>query len=245
MASKKHKTFRVIWLTFVFVFVVWQAYSYQARGLPKHVFTRSERIEVQEDIEKISFISAIDSIETEVIFFQGGLVDPEAYAPLCRGIAEAGFSCHIVKMDWRMPAWGYEQIKNIFDLDAGNFVLAGHSQGGKVAAQFVYENTGLMKGLILLGTSHPRDVNLSKATIPTLKLYAEHDGLASVSEVLENQPLLPHNTSLVMIEGGNHSQFGYMGHLLLDSSAEISVEAQHKQILQNIILFLNSLSDQI
>jgi hypothetical protein len=241
MASKKHKIFRNIWFTIVLIFMIWQWNSYQAKGLPEQLFENSMHVEVSESSDKISFISTIDSSETEVIFFQGGLVDPEAYAPFCRAITEQGFNCHIVKMDWRMPAWGYESIEELFELESGKYVLAGHSQGAKMAAQFVYENPNLMKGLILMGTSHPRDFNMNSRSTPTLKLYAEHDGLANVKEVMTNKSLLPQNASLVMIEGGNHSQFGYMGQLLMDESAIISVGVQHEQMLNHVIAFLKKL----
>ena len=56
-----------------------------------------------------------------------------------------------------------------------------------MAAQFVYENPEVFKGLFLMGTSHPRDIDLSSSNIPCLKLYAEYDGLASVEEVMENK----------------------------------------------------------
>ncbi len=49
----------------------------------------------------------------------------------------------------------------MFNLKKGNYIIGGHSQGSKMASQFVYENPNLMKGLFLLGTSHPRDFDLS------------------------------------------------------------------------------------
>ncbi|MEY3420882.1 MAG: hypothetical protein RIR48_1171, partial [Bacteroidota bacterium] len=47
------------------------------------------------------------------------------------------------------------------------------------------------------------------------------------------------NTKLVLIKGGNHSQFGYLGKLLMDSSAEISLEEQQQQTFDNLIRFMN------
>jgi VIT1/CCC1 family predicted Fe2+/Mn2+ transporter len=75
-----------------------------------------------------------------------------------------------------------------------------------------------------MGTSHPRDIDLSSQEISCIKLYAENDGLASVAEVMENKNKLPINTDLVLITGGNHSQFGYLGQLLMDNTATISLE---------------------
>lgn len=80
-----------------------------------------------------------------------------------------------------MATGGYQQIKTLFSLTDTTirFVLAGHSQGGKMAAQFAYENKNVLLGLILRGTSHPRVIDLSSFTLPVSKLYASNDGLAS------------------------------------------------------------------
>lgn len=130
----------------------------------------------------------------------------------------------------------------LFDLANGKYVIGGHSQGAKMAAQLVYENPLTFSGLFLLGTSHPRDIDLSLLSIPTLKLYAENDGLASVPEVMENRNKLPIGTDLVLVEGGNHSRFGFMGKLFMDSSADISLEEQQKISLDNILNLLEKVA---
>lgn len=47
------------------------------------------------------------------------------------------------------------------------------------------------------------------------------------------------NTEKYVLAG--HSQFGFMGHLLMDSKAEISAEVQHELMLKHIIPFLREL----
>jgi pimeloyl-ACP methyl ester carboxylesterase len=131
------------------------------------------------------------------------------------------------------------------NLKQENFVIGGHSQGGKMAAQFVYENPKIFKGLFLMGTSHPRDIDLSPQDIPCVKLYAENDGLASVEEVMENENKLPLNTNLVFIEGGNHSQFGYLGQLLMDNSASISLEEQQNLSFEILLKFLAEINNSL
>ncbi len=209
------------------------------------MYQGNAEITVEEDEQTISFRHT-QSSEIEVIFFPGGLVDPEAYVPLARRLAEAGYNLHIIKMPWRMSTKGYNQIKTLFDLtaDDGQFVLGGHSQGGKMAAQFVYENPGLIDGLFLLGTSHPRDIDLSRRDIPTIKIYAEFDGLASVSEVKQNEHLMPRQSRLTLLEGGNHSQFAFTGHLLTDGKATISLEQQQEETLRHLLEFMNGLSSK-
>ena len=239
----KRKVFRIVWFSLVSVLFIWNWNTFQSHNLPENTFSNSGIVSVTEIDDQITFRSNHSNHQLQVIFFQGGLTDPKAYAPLCRKLAESGFTTHLIKMDWRLPQYDYQKIAGLFNLKDGNFVIGGHSQGGKMAAQIVYENPKLFKGLFLLGTSHPRDIDLSSVNIPCMKLYAENDGLASVEEVLENKKKLPKNAELVLIKGGNHSQFGYLGQLLMDSSADISLEEQQNISFENLLKFISILNN--
>jgi hypothetical protein len=241
--KKWWKIFKIIWFSLVLIFFVWNWTTFQSHNIPKDTFLNSDIVSVIETDDQITFKSDTSKNKFEVIFFQGGLTDPKAYAPLCRKFAENGFTCHLIKMDWRLPQYNYQKISNLFDLKQGNYIIGGHSQGGKMAAQFVNENPDLMKGLFLMGTSHPRDIDLSSQNIPCIKLYAENDGLASVEEVMTNKNKLPKDTKLVLIKGGNHSQFGYLGKLLMDSSSDISLEEQQQKTLDSLINFMNEIKN--
>ncbi len=237
----KRKIFKTIWFSLVLIFFSWNWTTFQSRNLPGDTFSNSTIVSVTETDDQIIFKSDTSKSKPEVIFFQGGLTDPKAYAPLCKKLAENGFTCHLLKMDWRLPQYDYQKVAVLFDLKQGNFFIGGHSQGGKMAAQFVYENPGLFKGLFLMGTSHPRDIDLSDQNIPCIKLYAGNDGLASVEEVMENKNKLPKGTKLVFIKGGNHSQFGYLGQLFMDQPAAISLEDQQQQAFQSLVNFMNEI----
>lgn len=236
--------FRIIWFSLVIIFSIWQWSTYQSRDLPRNTFSSDDKVVIEENSDIITFHSKANKNRNEIIFFQGGITDPKAYAPLCRKIAESGFTCHLIKMDWRMPMWDYKKVNSLFELKGGNYIIGGHSQGAKMASQFVYENPGLMKGLFLLGTSHPRDYELSNRVIPSMKLYAELDGLASVTEVMENKDKLPKKATLTMIKGGNHSQFGYLGTLLTDETAIIDLNEQQRQTSEALIIFFESIEKQ-
>jgi pimeloyl-ACP methyl ester carboxylesterase len=227
------------------IFSIWNWNTFQSHNLPQNTFSNSEKVSITETEDQITFKSIDSNNKLEVIFFQGGLTDPKAYAPLCRKLAEHGFSTHLIKMDWRLPQYDYQKTADLFNLLQGDFVIGGHSQGGKMAAQFVYENPKIFKGLFLMGTSHPRDIDLSPQDIPCVKLYAENDGLASVEEVMENENKLPLNTKLVFIEGGNHSQFGYLGQLLMDNSASISLEEQQNLSFEILLKFLAEINNSL
>ncbi len=231
-----------MWISLACIFMLWNWSTFQSEDVAEDILQTDESVDVAITDDLLSFSSKSPGGATEVLFFPGGLVDPLAYAPLARKLAENGYTTHVVKMPWRLAQNGYTRINELFNLSdpSKKFVLGGHSQGAKMAAQYVYENPGTIDGLFLLGTSHPRDIDLSAMTIPTLKLYAEFDGLASVREVMDNKTKLPENTSLVMIAGGNHSQFGHMGSLLMDEEATISRDQQQQLTLKHLLSFLES-----
>lgn len=145
-------------------------------------------------------------------------------------------------MPWRLPSYGYTKPKELdfFKDSTKQYVLAGHSKGGMMATQFVYENPTLIDKLILLGTTHPRDFDLSKSSIPIMKIYGSDDGVAKAKSIESNKPKLPTTTKYVLIKGGNHSQFGYYGSQLGDNEASISREEQQKIILDSILSFIKS-----
>ena len=82
----------------VIIFFIWNWTTFQSHNLPKYTFLNSDFVSVTETDDQITFKSVTSKNELEIIFFQGGLTDPKAYAPLCRKFAENGFTCHLIKM---------------------------------------------------------------------------------------------------------------------------------------------------
>ncbi|MDW3646372.1 MAG: alpha/beta hydrolase [Bacteroidia bacterium] len=240
--KKIWKVIRIIWISSGLLSMIWLWSNFWPRDIEDKVFQSDEKVLVQETESMLSFLST-EASDTEVIFYPGGMVNPISYAPLARKLAESGYSVHIIRMPWRMATKGYKQILDLFDLNdpEKKYVLGGHSQGAKMAAQFVYEHPSLMKGLYLLGTSHPRDIDMSEIEIPCVKLYAELDGQASVGEVMQNKELMPKGSEMIMIAGGNHSQFGNMGKLFMDDSPKIDRIEQQEIVREHLLEFLNKL----
>jgi pimeloyl-ACP methyl ester carboxylesterase len=115
--------------------------------------------------------------------------------------------------------------------DVPRWIVAGHSKGGAVAARLAYENATALAGLVLIGTSHPRDFDLSGTSIAVTRILGTRDGIAEVEKSERNRRLLPASARWILIEGGNHSQFGYYGFQPGDCPATISREEQQRQTL--------------
>ena len=76
------------------------------------------------------------------------------------------------------------------------------------------------------------------------KIYAVNDGLASTDEVHANARYLPDDTTWILIEGGNHAQFGYYGSQLGDNAATISRERQQELTVDAILAALKSVQEK-
>ncbi|MDY7395164.1 alpha/beta hydrolase [Aureibaculum sp. 2210JD6-5] len=238
--KKIFKIFGAVWIFIGIAFFIYMYSTFKAKGFDKSILKSDRDIEINISDEYIYFVPKSISKST-IFFYPGALVDPFAYSPLCRKLSENGYKTIIVRMPWRMATKGYNLIKerNLLT-DKNSYTLIGHSQGGKAAGQFVYENTKSIKNLILLGTTHPRDIDLSNLEVNILKIYGSNDGVASSEKIEKNKSKLPLNAEFYEIKGGNHSQFGYYGHQMGDNTANITREVQLNSIVSKILGFLKS-----
>ncbi len=243
MRSKKRPLKKILattWMTVGVLFILWLVYSYQAHGVGDQLLESSSTVETSVTSDYYLF-TPTKAFQNVFIFYPGALVDPKAYVPLCRKLAEHGIKAYLVKMPWRLASQGYNKpiALHLFDDSSKTYTLSGHSQGGKMAAQFVYEHPGVADKLILIGTSHPRDISLASSTIPVLKISGSKDGVADERSISENKPKFPSTTVYDDIPGANHSQFGYYGFQLGDNRSDISRERQQSETLQCILAFIN------
>jgi pimeloyl-ACP methyl ester carboxylesterase len=238
---------RRIWITtgitFTIVFCGWMLLGFRAGGVDEAIFRSDSRVRVIQDSEKIVF-APLDPAATEgLVFFPGGLVDPTAYGPLTRQVAEQGYLSIIVKLPFRTAWMDFLEVETIdralsamrLHQEIQTWTIAGHSKGGMLAARFARDHGDAMDGLVLIGTTGPKDFDLSSLQTPVTKIYATNDGVATVEGIRSTASLLPANTRWVEIQGGNHAQFGWYGRQFGDGTATVSREEQQAQTLQAIL----------
>lgn len=214
---------RRIWATVgttaLVAFTGWSAIAFRASAEARQALASDARAEVTRG-EGVVRMTSRDQPprRTGLIFFPGGLVDPAAYAPLVRAAVEAGFPAVIVELP-RRGAFGGADDPRVFERartamasapGVRTWIAAGHSRGGAVAARFARDGAPLA-GLVLIGTSHPRDFSLAALTIPVVKVLGSRDCVAEVEKSEANRRLLPPATRWIVIDGANHSQFGSYG----------------------------------
>jgi pimeloyl-ACP methyl ester carboxylesterase len=243
------KVLRVLWVTFGLLFILWMANSFRAQGVDQAILESDSEITIEETAKFVTFRPNVSSQPVGLIFFPGGMVQPEAYAPMSRAIAEQGYSVFIVKLPFGSAPFESQEadvMNQALEIMSTHesiqyWVVGGHSRGAAIASRFALKYGDAFDGLILIGTSHPKEpaFDLSNTTLSVTKIYAANDGLAGMDEVEANAIYLPENTTWVLIEGGNHSQFGYYGSQWGDGTATISRDEQQKLTIEAVITALN------
>jgi Alpha/beta hydrolase family len=182
----------------------------------------------------LEFTPTSPDTKPALIFLCGGGVSAHAYASLLRPLAETGHPVFIVKLPYRLaPLESHKQAavhraRGVIAAhpQIAHWVVSGHSLGAALACRVAQSDAQSLSALVLIGTTHPRQDNLSSIPLPVTKIYASNDGVAPPDRVLSNKRLLPNETHWIEIKGGNHSQFGHYGHQLFDGNATITRETQ-------------------
>ena len=192
------------------------------------------KIEVKDSL--IIFTPLKDTPKTGFIFYPGGRVDYRSYANLMYKIARNGYLCVIVKMPLSLAIFGINKANNVIDKfpSIEKWFIGGHSLGGAMAAEYVYKNPDKVDGLILAASYQSSNTDLSLYNLKVLMIYGSMDNI----EENVDFNILPEYTNVVIIEGGNHAQFGNYGKQSGDLDATITTEEQHNKIVQAIILFI-------
>lgn len=225
-----HRAF-LLWAVFS---MSWLANSVRTRGVDGRLLRASSSVSVRDDATTLAFLPTSSEGASALIFICGSGVTAAAYAPLLRPIAEAGHPVFVVKLPYRFaPLQSHKQgaVNSAGGVVAAhpqvaNWVISGHSLGAALAARMAGSAPPSLSALVLIGTTHPKEHDLSFLRIPVTKVYASNDGIAPPERVLANRGLLPPQTKWVEIVGGNHSQFGRYGRQLFDGAATISRDAQ-------------------
>jgi pimeloyl-ACP methyl ester carboxylesterase len=235
------------------VFVAWSLIAYRPNAEARQAAIGDAAVEVTcgDGVWTLRATSGEAARRTALVFFPGALVDPRAYAPLVRAVAAAGYPAFIVELPRRGAFGGADapEVQARFQAalrmlpSPATVVLGGHSRGGVVASTLASQGLAQVAGLILIGTSHPRDVDLSGLRVPVVKVAGTRDGLASAEEVKRNASKLPAGTRWVWVEGGNHSQFGWYGFQPGDWRATIDASVQRRLMIEAVVGLLNDVEN--
>ncbi|GIK54678.1 MAG: thioesterase [Chloroflexota bacterium] len=223
-------------------FVAWAGDT--ADPMPEAIaaLVSDEQVMVTED-NWITFTPTAAPPTTGLIIYPGGRVDARAYAPAAHAIASQGYQVVIVPMPLNLA---FFNANAAFDVIAAypqieQWVIAGHSLGGAMAAQYAYNQPDKVAGLALWAAYPASNSDLSNSDLAVASIYGTEDGLASVADVENARNLLPADIQWWPIVGGNHAQFGWYGDQPGDNPATIDRATQQAQLLEATLNLLNNL----
>lgn len=193
--------------------------------------------------EWYAFRPAHNAIERGVIIYPGGRVDPRAYAPLGRALAQQGYLVVIVPMPLNLAVFAPYKAETVIEAypNIYHWVVGGHSLGGAMAARYALRHPHRVRGLFLWASYPAGSDDLSSLNLSVIAIYGDRDGLATPQKVLAAKERLPAHATFASIVGGNHAQFGWYGDQSGDKEATISREAQQEQILRYMVQFLKAM----
>lgn len=182
--------------------------------------------------------------KTGYIFYPGGRVDYRSYAPLAAGLAAKGWPSAIVPMPLDLAVLGADRASMVINAhpEVTHWVIAGHSLGGTMAAQYAQQNPASIVGIVYLA-SYPANDKLAVSNLPTLAIFGENDGLVTAEDREKYRPRFPASTEWMVINGGNHAGFGWYGKQEGDNPAAISLQQQEDQVLQAIDQFMKKMEN--
>lgn len=222
-------------------FVVWAETPLPASSEALSALESDARISVSTQ-EYITFTPANTKPATAFVFYPGGRVDYRAYAAPLRRIAEQGYLVILLPVRLNLA---------FFDVNAADRALAahpeiqhwavgGHSLGG-VAAALYASREDRVDGVVFWA-SYPADDALKNGDIKVLSIYGTRD-MGGMETFEASRGNLPLDAEFVVIEGGNHSQFGDYGLQPGDREATISGLEQQGEIVEATAEFLGSLRE--
>ena len=168
-----------------------------------------------------------------MVFYPGGKVEAEAYAPLLHQLAHEGMDCYLVAMPLRLAFFGTDKAAPIIEQHAyPHWYVGGHSLGGVFASAFASEHADTLDGIILFAAYpyKPLDQGLTE-----ISLYGSEDTVLNQKSYEEAKQYAPAYTFEHVIEGGNHAQFGDYGVQSGDGVARISAEEQRSEAVRVIM----------
>ena len=167
-----------------------------------------------------------------LIFYPGAKVEHTAYIPILEKLRQEGITCVLIRMPFKMAIFSSNAADKVFHVlpDVLDWYIGGHSMGGAMASSYAARNKDRIKGLILLGAYIYGDVSPKNA----LTIYG------TLNANLEKN--INYTENVVIIEGGNHAQFGNYGEQKGDPPGAISREEQQETAVEAILRFIREKS---
>ena len=220
--------------------IIWsKTGTYPAKSVALSALESTDRVTVTQQ-DWITF-TPDEEVQTGLIFYPGGLVEPTAYAPILHQIAEEGVLVIIVPMPLNLAIFNTGAANSVINSypDISTWILTGHSLGGAAAAIFAENNPTKIDLIAFWDSYPPNSADLSDNSISAISIYGTTNNFPNTENFDEQKHLLPEGSIFVPIEGANHAQFGDYGPQKGDVVASMSLAEQHERVAEIMLEFIN------
>lgn len=216
--------------TAVMVFLIWSSVYYHVDETALHAMQSDNLVNVERTDSGWLFDGP--SEKEAFIFYPGAKVEEKAYAPLLRRLAEEEMDVYLVKMPFRLAFFGINKAGAIMETsDYDRYYIGGHSLGGTMAAYYAAKHERDLAG-VLLFAAYPTE----KTALDTLLIYGSEDSVLNMDRVSNAKELVSGRYREVVIDGGNHAQFGDYGKQKGDGTAKVTPDEQQSKTVEEIRL---------
>lgn len=207
-------------------FLTWSQFTYKP--------TKEALALVDNNKDEENIVFGQKDAKIGIVFYQGAKVEVESYSYLGEALAKDGHFVVMPKLPLNLAILGTNVVDSIIEKypEVQKWYVAGHSMGGAMISRYAFQHEEKVDGIILLG-SYPAD-DFSNKLMPMLSIYGEVDGLATVEKIKSNKKLMSKNTTMHMIKGGNHANFGMYGEQKGDNASLITSKAQQDETVKVI-----------
>jgi hypothetical protein len=221
-------------------FIVWAETPYPAAPEALFAIESDSNVTVMVD-DYIAFAPTSTKPSTGLVFYPGGRVDYRAYAAPLRRIAEQGYLVILLPVRLNLAFFDVGAADRPLSAFPGieNWAVGGHSLGGVAAALYASGKENIDG--VVFWASYPADDALKHADVAVLSVYGTLD-MGGVEPFENSRQNLPADAELLVIEGGNHAQFGDYGVQPGDNEAAISREEQQSRAVEATVRFLGRLN---
>lgn len=202
-------------------------------------------------VDRVTWYELVPSVEdargtpvrptTGLIFLPGAKVDPQAYAPELRKVAEAGYLVVVLKEPFGFSIFDRNHAAAIIENhpEVEHWAVGGHSLGGTVAASFA-EDDRRVEGLLLLA-SYPAAA-VERTDLRATSVSGDQDGLVTPEDVAKSKANLPAATTYVVIPGASHASFGSYGRQPGDGTPTADPAAVQDQVVAAAVALLAAIT---
>jgi pimeloyl-ACP methyl ester carboxylesterase len=151
-----------------------------------------------------------DDIRAGMIFYHGAETDPRVYGRPLRAIAEQGYLVVAVTLPRYLAVMAPDKADEVIAEypEVTDWVVAGHSMGGAMAAQYALSHATRVKGVLLWDAYPPDHVDLTAAGFSVGQIYRTDASGTAPENFRAVAHLLPEDAMRVPIAGAAHTYFG-------------------------------------